>query len=192
MRKISILCVNDIKVNLDILKISLKPLLKDDCIESCASAEEALIMLNEKPYDLIISDMVMPGMNGIEFLERIKQKRVNSEFIIVTANSSVETVIQAMKKGALDYIEKPINTKLLVEKIESLRQKLALLDAASEREAGLKTLEENAEATISSLLQKIAKYEDAFLSIDKIIKEFEQSRDKTFSDLSKVLNTIKD
>ena len=76
-------------------------------VELSSNGEEALAKHSSEKYDLILLDLLMPGMNGIEVLQKFKQRDPNSVIIIITAYASVESAISAMKMGAYDYIQKP-------------------------------------------------------------------------------------
>jgi DNA-binding NtrC family response regulator len=75
---------------------------------SARSAEEALKILDEQSYDLIITDIILPGINGIELLRNIKEKFPEQLVIIMTAYGSLETAVEALRGGAYDYVIKPI------------------------------------------------------------------------------------
>ncbi len=76
-------------------------------IEPSTSGEEALAKLADRTFDVTLLDLLMPGMNGIEVLDRLKKIDPGAMVIIITAYASVESAIAAMKKGAFDYIQKP-------------------------------------------------------------------------------------
>ena len=76
------------------------------CLEA-NSGETALALLEEQPAHMILTDMVMPNMSGLEFLERVKKLLPRTEVAVMTGHGSVETAVQAMKLGAYDYISKP-------------------------------------------------------------------------------------
>jgi DNA-binding NtrC family response regulator len=78
------------------------------CLEA-DSGESALTLLEEQPVHMILSDMVMPHMSGLEFLERAKKLLPRTEFALMTGHGSIETAVQAMKLGAYDYITKPFS-----------------------------------------------------------------------------------
>lgn len=78
------------------------------CLEA-ASGESALAVLEEQPAHMILTDMVMPHMSGLEFLEKVKKMLPRSEIAVMTGHGSVETAVQAMKLGAYDYIAKPFS-----------------------------------------------------------------------------------
>jgi DNA-binding NtrC family response regulator len=73
------------------------------------SGESALALLEEQPADIILTDLVMPNMSGLEFLERAKKLLPRCEVAVMTGHGSVETAVQAMKLGAYDYISKPFS-----------------------------------------------------------------------------------
>jgi len=78
------------------------------CMEA-NSGETALALLEEQPAHMILTDMVMPNMSGLEFLERVKKLFPRTEVAVMTGHGSIETAVQAMKLGAYDYISKPFS-----------------------------------------------------------------------------------
>ncbi|MGD0271720.1 MAG: sigma-54 dependent transcriptional regulator [Candidatus Sulfotelmatobacter sp.] len=78
------------------------------CLEA-DSGESALALLEEQRVHMILSDMVMPHMSGLEFLERVKKLVPRTEVALMTGHGSIETAVQAMKLGAYDYITKPFS-----------------------------------------------------------------------------------
>jgi DNA-binding NtrC family response regulator len=76
------------------------------CLEA-ESGDAALALLEEQPVHMVLTDMVMPRMSGIEFLEQAKRAHPCIEVAVMTGHGSVETAVQAMKLGAYDYISKP-------------------------------------------------------------------------------------
>jgi two-component system, NtrC family, response regulator AtoC len=78
------------------------------CVEA-GSGELALALLEEQPAHIILTDLVMPSMSGLEFLERAKKMLPRTEIAVMTGHGSVETAVQAMKLGAYDYISKPFS-----------------------------------------------------------------------------------
>lgn len=78
------------------------------CLEA-DSGESALAVLEEQPAHMILTDMVMPRMSGLQFLEKVKQLLPRTEVAVMTGHGSIETAVQAMKLGAYDYITKPFS-----------------------------------------------------------------------------------
>src|ERR1700686_705859 len=78
------------------------------CLEA-ESGESALALLEEQSVHMVLSDMVMPHMSGLEFLEKVKKLLPRTEIALMTGHGSIETAVQAMKLGAYDYITKPFS-----------------------------------------------------------------------------------
>ncbi len=97
---------------------------------------EALNRLREADFDLVIADLHMPGLDGLEVLKQVKALNAELEVIMMTAFASVETAIEAMKQGAADYITKPFQVdeiKLIIEKALSRRRLIAENTALKEQ-----------------------------------------------------------
>lgn len=91
--------------------------------ESAADAGEALARLEERTFDLIISDVRMPGLSGIELLEQVKRSWPDTAVLIMTAYSAVEDAVAAMKQGACDYIAKPFKVGELTTLVRNALEK---------------------------------------------------------------------
>jgi DNA-binding NtrC family response regulator len=77
-------------------------------VDIADSAESAFKLLEEKTYDLIITDIILPGVSGIELLARYKEQKPEQKVVIMTAYASLETAVEAIKAGACDFIVKPL------------------------------------------------------------------------------------
>ncbi len=78
-------------------------------VDSASNANDALAKLAAREFDLVIADIRMPGMDGIDLLEKIKSEQLDTGVIVMTGYASVETAIRALKHGAFDYITKPFD-----------------------------------------------------------------------------------
>jgi two-component system, NtrC family, nitrogen regulation response regulator NtrX len=88
----------------------------------CDNANRAVELLRNEKFDLIFSDVVMPGKSGLEFLEEIKNAGVKAPVILISGQANIEMAVRATKLGALDFLEKPLSTdKLLVTVENALR-----------------------------------------------------------------------
>jgi DNA-binding NtrC family response regulator len=87
------------------LKAALSPL--GFALHEAINGEEALATLERSPFDLVLLDLHMPGIGGIEVLRRSRAKHPTIRFIIVTAHGTIESAVEAMKLGAVDFIQKP-------------------------------------------------------------------------------------
>lgn len=138
-KKISILIVDDE----DSVRDSLHNWFIEDGyrVEGAEDAKKALSMLESEHYDIILADIKMPGMDGLEMLKRIKTLKKESIVIMMTAFATVDTAVQALKDGAFDYVTKPFDPDdlshlirnaskqiLLTEENEMLRDKVVTLE----------------------------------------------------------------
>ncbi|HPO14567.1 MAG TPA: sigma-54 dependent transcriptional regulator [Candidatus Hydrogenedentes bacterium] len=78
-------------------------------VRTVASGTESLEMLRSEEVDVLLSDLKMPGMDGLELLRRAKHLRPDTEVVIMTAHATIKTAVTAMKEGAADYLEKPFD-----------------------------------------------------------------------------------
>ncbi|PID77047.1 MAG: response regulator [Deltaproteobacteria bacterium] len=151
MQNLSILIVDDDPVVRKVIeqKLNKKELYEVD------TAEEGVIavkMLLKKSYDVILTDLIMPGdLGGIEVLEVARKNNPHTEVIVITANSSVDTAIEAMKKGAADYLEKPINFDELFLKLEKIANLKNIIKNAQDLQHNMDIIESKASQTIQDM-----------------------------------------
>ena len=88
-------------------------------VETVFSGEEALEIAQQKTFDAILLDLAMPGMNGIETLERLRDINPDLQIILFTGNATVSATLEAMKLGAVDLLEKPANIATVMSKIDA-------------------------------------------------------------------------
>lgn len=110
----------------DTLSESLKRvfLRENYAVDTAGSAEDALNILNERIYDLIITDIILPGIDGIEFIKKIREQSPDQIFLVITAYASLETAVEALRAGAYDYVVKPLIHEELKQIVKNaLRQR---------------------------------------------------------------------
>ncbi|HTS57023.1 MAG TPA: sigma-54 dependent transcriptional regulator [Terriglobales bacterium] len=107
MTKTRILVVDDDASLRRVLQVQLEQ--EGYAVASAASAQQTLSMLQVQPYDLVISDLKMPGSSGLELLRQIRLQYPEAIVLILTAFGTVETAVEAMKSGAYDYLTKPVH-----------------------------------------------------------------------------------
>jgi DNA-binding NtrC family response regulator len=88
-------------------------------VSTASSAREGLQKAEDGAYDVVILDLQMPEMDGIETLKRLKEKNPELQVILLTGHATVQKGVEAMKLGALDLLEKPTDMKVLAEKIKT-------------------------------------------------------------------------
>ena len=86
-------------------------------VDMAASGPQALEQLSRQPYQLMLLDIKMPGMDGVEVLQTAKENSPDLNVIMMTAYATVETAVEAMKIGALDYLIKPFDPEAIIPRI---------------------------------------------------------------------------
>ena len=102
-----ILLVDDEAASREALVLLLKS--NDYHLTGCGSGQEAFLLLQRERFDIVITDLLLPDVSGIDILKRVKEDSPLTEVILITGYASAETAVQAMKEGACDYITKPLN-----------------------------------------------------------------------------------
>jgi len=105
-------------------------------VSAAASAEQALMLLSDRHIDIVITDIRMPGMNGIDLLRKIKEKNQETQVIVITSHASLDSALAALRAGAYDYLFKPFEDLELIpavvnralEKMQLLREKKILVE----------------------------------------------------------------
>jgi two-component system response regulator PilR (NtrC family) len=124
MRPKNILVVDDEEDVREILDSVLKKLEFNPYLAE--SGHEALEIIKNNKIDVVLSDLYMPGMDGIELLKRVKAFNKNIVFMMITAHPTIETAVDAIKKGAYDYLTKPFHIEEVRVKINRAMEKSGL------------------------------------------------------------------
>ena len=182
----------------DIVHKSCQRILRDEnyAIDSAYSAEEALDKIEKISYDLIISDLMMPGMGGMEFLRIIKELQMDVTVIIFTGYATAETARKALKMGAFDYIPKPftpeefrevVQNALEAQKKNSNVQMLDLMAIVShELKSPVSVVQTTAETLYGGYLGNLEPQQQEI--VEKIIRNCHYLEDiiRSYIDLSKM------
>lgn len=139
-------------------------------VKSFERAEAALQALTTAPADLILSDYRLPGMNGLELLEKVKALRPACEVMVMTAFGSIELAVQAMQKGAADFITKPISPEELTLKLERFAQRLAQrreLESLQEQNLYLREQEEK-QFNFGEIIGQAQPMQEVFRMLQKV------------------------
>ncbi|WP_339137300.1 MAG: response regulator [Candidatus Electrothrix sp. GW3-4] len=91
-------------------------------VAAVTCGEEAVAMVDKRIFDVAVIDLSMPGIDGIETLKQIKAKKPEIEVLMLTGHATVAGGIEAMKQGARDFLQKPVELEELLEKIKTARQ----------------------------------------------------------------------
>lgn len=119
--KIRVLLVDDEEQFVDVL--SQRLMTRDFEVLKAFSGDEAISVLEKMDIDVVVLDVMMPARDGISTLTEIRRMRPLTEVIMLTGNTTVDTAINGMKLGAYDYLLKPTDTRILVEKLTQAYQR---------------------------------------------------------------------
>ena len=164
-----LLLIDDEKINVDVMAISLR----SDGYEvlTTSSGEEGLEIFDRENPDIVITDIKMPGMDGIEVLRAIKERSDTAEVIIITGHGDVENAIEALKYGASDFINKPVRDETLALALKRAETKIRIRERLN---AYTKNLEEEVKRVThelrmqSNFLEKLIKTsEEGIIATDR-------------------------
>ena len=117
---VSVLIVEDETIVRDSLRDSLKD---SHEVAAVGSAEEALELLRRQDFDVLVADVRLPGMSGVQLVKEVKEAKPYIMPVVVTAFPSVELAVDAMKQGAVDYLVKPVSVSDLERLFEKFRKR---------------------------------------------------------------------
>jgi two-component system nitrogen regulation response regulator NtrX len=108
------------------VRASLGGVLRDEgyAVDAVESGEAALEQVARRPYDVVLLDIWLPGIDGLVTLERLRERRLDAEFIMISGHGNIESAVKATKLGAFDFIEKPLSLEKMVLSVRNaLRQR---------------------------------------------------------------------
>ena len=170
MKKLKTLIVDDDLISVKLIEKRLK---NANCeIETARDGTEAVELISQSYFDVVLTDLQMPGdIDGIGVLEAAKRKSARTEVILITAHASVNNAVRAMKKGAADYLQKPIIADELMLRLEKIRDfKTAITNADDLREA-LDVTEKSASQTIMNLEMKLFQLQSKLFEVNKVLSD---------------------
>src|SRR5262245_24299436 len=110
--------------------------LDEHTVVPAKDGKEAAKLLDERGFDLVLTDLKMPGLDGMQLLRKVRAEQPEVEVIVMTAHGSVENAVEAMKLGAFEYLQKPLSgpdeLRLLVARALERRRLRDRIDAAVE------------------------------------------------------------
>lgn len=184
MQALKVLVVDDDPVTRSLLT---KRLSKDDYqVETAATGVEAVRMLTHAYYDVVLTDLMMPGgVDGIGVLETAKENNLKTEVILITAHGSIDNAIVAMRKGANDYLQKPINMDELILRLAKIQNLKHLMKNASDLRVAMEVTEQASGETIQNLEMTVAELEERISTIRAILERKDLPAEER---ISKALN----
>lgn len=139
-----------------------------------ASADDAIKVIEEEPPHVILSDIRMPGMSGIDLLEAVRKLSEDIQFIIMTSHASLDTALQAIKLGAYDYLHKPFED--IGDVVVTLDRTIELVYLKYENEQLLEELE-NKNKALTSLNSRISKEKEEVVKINALMSELSKTNE---------------
>lgn len=172
IKNAKILVVDDIKTNCDVLKRRLES--NKFVVDISMSGKEALDKINKHKYDLILLDVLMPEVNGLEVLIKVREQYSADKLPIIMVSSfdDVESISKCIQLGASDYLSKPVNSTILTQKVASTLERKALREREEQLLSELHRQAITDEMTgIPNRRYVFDVLEKSFLEIDKESKE---------------------
>jgi signal transduction histidine kinase len=164
----SVVIIDDDPSLLQALPQTLYLRMHDIEVATCDSAQTALVLIQERDYDAIVSDIKMPGMDGLELLERVREMRPDTPVLLITGHGDYDLAVRALRGGAYDYIPKPIDRDSFVAALQRAIQMRQLRRHIAEQHVALalhaKSLEQLVERRTNELVQANA-IKDKFLNV---------------------------
>jgi DNA-binding response OmpR family regulator len=118
MKSLRILVIDDERVICDACRLVLAE--KSHAVDHCLTGRKGLLAIESGAYDLILLDVKLPDIDGMEILRTVREKASEPVVIVMTGYSTLSNALQAMKLGAADYLAKPFTDDELIEAVEKL------------------------------------------------------------------------
>jgi DNA-binding NtrC family response regulator len=163
MHSYNILVVDDERNILRVVSTTLKN--EQYAVESAQTVEEAIDKFGRNGYDLVITDLKLPGRTGLELLEYAKTREPDVPVVMITAFGTIENAVEAMKKGAFNYLTKPVNPDELLTVVREAVEKYAL-----KRENRSLKSELQDKYTFSNIIGKSAAMQEVFETVRMVSK----------------------
>jgi two-component system OmpR family response regulator len=170
MQSLKVLVVDDDEVT---RKLLYKRLSRAEYeVEMAKDGTEAIRLIAQEFFDVILTDLMMPGgVDGIGVLESAKEANLKTEVILITAHGSIDSAILAMRKGAADYLQKPINIDELFMRLEKIQSLKRLLKNANDLREAMDVTEQASSETIQNLEMTVADLEKRLATIQTILTD---------------------
>lgn len=183
-----ILCVDDDLAFLTQYKLVLeKNKVEGDTIVVSPDPEFAISYVKDHPVDLVITDLVMPVISGLDVLREVKSIQSSIEVIVITGQGSIDSAVEAMQLGARDYVTKPINTGMLVEKIANIRELFLRIKEAEDYRYVKEMMEEKTSNDIVSYEIQAERLKGALDTIEKTLGKTALTPDEKLHNIGQVV-----
>lgn len=135
----------------------IEQILKEEGLETARfnTAEDLQKKLEKLTFDIIISDLVLPGISGLDLLDYINRKKIDVPFVLITGYASLDSAIEAVNRGAFYYIKKPFNIEEIRFVVSRLRQRKDTLKEIEQLKDTIKSLQSKMETEVKKTLENI-------------------------------------
>ncbi|MCB2182367.1 MAG: diguanylate cyclase [Desulfobulbaceae bacterium] len=140
-------------------------------VYTATNGEDALHLLQQNNIDVLVSDIRMPGMTGIEMMEKRFQDQSDLQCIFISGHSDIDMAIEAMKKGALNFLRKPVDFEHLEASVQQAMEKIALLRENQQKKMEIMEYQQNLEKLVAKRTAELQ------LANQKLQKEIEVRRE---------------
>ena len=151
MTSLSVLIVDDDVALLEALPEALRLRMGGVTVETADSAASALDRIAERDYDAIVTDIKMPGMDGLALLDEIRTRRPDTPTLIITGHGENDLVVHALRGGARDFIQKPIDRDYFVAALYRAIREHAASRQVKEQQVAMETWAEELEQVVEKL-----------------------------------------
>ena len=163
--RVSILLVDDDPALLKALPETLRLRVPEVDVEVCDSGSAALEQIKAKDYDAVVTDIKMPGMDGLVLLGHVRTLRPETPTLVITGHGEHDLAIQALRAGAYDYIQKPLDRDYLIASLNRAIQVRRLKRQVAEQQAALEHHAHELEHTVQARTQELRKSEERFRAL---------------------------
>jgi two-component system, NtrC family, response regulator HydG len=191
----TVLVVDDDQANLSSLAVTFER--EGWRAVTASNGKEALDLLRQSPVDVVLTDLAMPGIDGLDLLKNLKKLRPETEVILMTAYGTVEKAVEAMKEGADDFVTKPFKRAQIVKAVKKCLEKQALLLEVKDLKHKIQTLtqrtivgqSEGVRKTLETIKQAASSQATILIQAEngtgkellaRAVHDYSQRRDKPF------------
>ena len=151
MKPLRVLIIDDDPALLEALPETLRLRMGGVTVDTADSAAAALERITNREYDAIVTDIKMPGMDGLELLAEIRTRRPDTPTLIITGHGENELVVRALRGGAADFIQKPIDRDYFVASLYRAIREHVLNRQAKDRKEALESYAQELERLVERL-----------------------------------------
>jgi two-component system, OmpR family, response regulator len=184
MKHLNILVVDDDPTSL--LMVAKGVAAANHQVKTAEKGTEAVRYIAEEFYDVVITDLMMPGVDGIGVLETAKARNSRTDVLLLTAHGSIQSAVEAMKKGATDYLQKPVNLHELLMRLDRIASFREASESAEHLREAMSVTERNASQTIQDLEMEVTRLSTMLSAVRQVFSKLgldAEARLKMASDL---------